>query len=252
MDPVRAARSGGSQQPPAILYEDAWLVAVDKPVGIIVHADGTGTQTLTDLVRAMLIARDGAGDAQAAAELQPLQRLDRETTGIVLFSKQKAAQPAFDALIASRQIEKRYLAIVHGRFPADPRTFDAAIGRDRHDARRMRESRTGKPARTSAQLIAHAPADAHGAERSLLAVDLLTGRKHQIRVHLGAAGFPIWGDALYGHPSARERAGGLMLHAAEMAFTHPVAGNPVRIQAPYPARFEPLFPKTSQKGTDTN
>ena len=223
-----------------ILFEDGCLIAVDKPAGLIVHGDGTGTATLSDLVRAQLVAQ---GAPRAAAELQPLQRLDRETTGIVLFSTQKATQPAFDALVSGRQMEKRYLAIVHGRFPAGaPRTFDAPIGRDRHDAHRMRASRSGKPALTTARLIAFAPADAQGPARSLVEVALHTGRRHQIRVHLSHAGFPLLGDELYGAPGARERAAGLMLHASEEAFTHPVTGERVRIRAPYPARFAPLFP----------
>lgn len=244
-----------------ILYEDEWIVAVDKPAGIIVHGDGTGARTLRDLVAVYLDARGGRSD-----ELQPLQRLDRKTTGIVLFSKQKDTQAAFDALIAERHISKRYLAIVVGRFGNRPRTFHDPIGRDRHDSRRMRASRTGKPAQTQARELAFAPADANGPARSLLSVDLLTGRKHQIRVHLSHAGFPILGDELYGpayRPPARRdacdgrgrangramqtdaqfgTAFGLMLHAAEESFEHPVTGEHICIRAPYPERFKPLFP----------
>ena len=224
-----------------ILYRDEWIVAVDKPAGIIVHGDGTGRETLTDQVRAWLLQE---GREQEAVELQPLQRLDRETTGIVLFSTSKEAQPAFDALIAGRGMEKRYLAIVHGGFPREPQTFDGPIGRDRHDARRMRVSATGKPALTNARRLAYAHADADGPERSLLAVDLHTGRRHQIRVHLSRAGHPILGDELYGRPSARELEQGLMLHASEETFDHPKTGRHVCIAAPYPERFEALFPSS--------
>lgn len=220
---------------PSILFEDAWLLALDKPAGLIVHGDGTGAETLLDLARAML-----AGRGEDASGLQPLQRLDRDTTGIVLLSKRKEAQPRFDALIAERRIEKRYLAIVSGRFPQSPQTYRGPIGRDRHDSRRMRVSRTGKPALTRARLAAFAPADIAGPARSLLDVDLLTGRKHQIRVHLSHAGLPILGDALYGGAHAP---GGLMLHAAEERFAHPFTGEPVCIRAPYPSRFEALFPR---------
>ena len=217
-----------------ILYEDEWILAVDKPAGIIVHGDGTGTATLTDLLR------DPIGDRPQLDQLQPLQRLDRETTGIVLFSKRKETQAAFDTLIANRRIAKRYLAIVRGRFPQTPQTFRDPIGRDRHDSRRMRVSRTGKTALTCAHLLAFSPADVAGPARSLLDVELLTGRKHQIRVHLSHAGFPILGDSLYGKPHA---SGGLMLHAFEERFEHPVTGTSIVIRAPYPTRFKPLFPK---------
>lgn len=224
-----------------LLYEDEWILAVDKPAGVIVHGDGTGKATLTGHVRDLFVSRD-----EDASELQPLQRLDRETTGIVLFSKRKETQAAFDALIADRRIAKRYLAIVCGRFPQTPQTFRGSIGRDRHDSRRMRVSRTGKPALTRAHLLAFTPADAAGPARSLLSVDLLTGRKHQIRVHLSHAGFPILGDALYGGPRA---AAGLMLHAAEERFEHPVTGERVSIHAPYPERFIPLFPRNRSNPT---
>lgn len=215
-----------------ILYEDDWLLAVDKPAGIIVHGDGTGTRTLTDHVRAYVAEQRGAA---AVAELQALQRLDRDTTGVVLFSLSKRTQAAFDRLIAMRAIQKRYLAIACGRTPAT-QTMQQPLGRDRHDSRRMRVSRTGKPAHTEAVRLACA--QARGAVYSLLSVDLHTGRKHQIRVHLAHAGFPLVGDTLYGGPSARA---GLMLHASELSFTHPVTDEPVRIRAPWPARFDAWF-----------
>lgn len=218
-----------------VLYEDDWILVVDKPAGIIVHGDGTGVETLSDCVRGLLANR-----GENASELQPLQRLDRETTGIVLFSKRKETQAAFDALIAERHIEKHYLAIVRGHFPEMPQTFRSPIGRDRHDSHRMRVSRTGKPALTKAQLLAFSPANNAGPTRSLLSVDLLTGRKHQIRVHLSHAGFPILGDNLY---SRLHVSGGLMLHAFEERFEHPVTGKSIVIHAPYPKRFKPLFPR---------
>lgn len=344
----------------APLFEDAYVLAWDKPAGIIVHGAGTGATTLTDEVIAYLRERDaeadvdrntedgadgsdegggggGGGEARRtidrgeltarrrarASELQALQRLDRETSGIVLFSTCKQTQPAFDRLIAERRIRKRYLAIVEGAFPREPQTFDGPIGRDRHRSGCMRVSGTGKPALTVARCIAYAPADGHGPARSLVLVELHTGRRHQIRVHLAHAGFPIVGDALYGGVPAGGRAmvgqatvgrtssggmatsgrassgdapaggrasdgrsdgrsadtattdgkhgagaadsalnapanaggtnaggghdagrteTGLMLHAFEEEFTHPVTGELIQVRAPYPERFVPLFP----------
>ena len=237
-----------AQSKVVVLYEDPYLIAVDKPADIIVHGDGTGQETLADQVGGLL--RD-AGRQREADELQPLQRLDRETTGIVLFSTSKQTQAAFDQLIARREIKKLYLAVVHGRFPAGVQTFKEPIGRDRHDSRRMRASRSGKDALTKARRIAYAPADDHGPERSLLEVDLLTGRKHQIRVHLSNAGFPVLGDELYGHPGTGERQRGLMLHASEELFCHPVTGEELRIVAPYPERFELLFPRAGAAAVDS-
>ena len=167
-----------------------------------------------------------------------MQSLDRDTTGIVLFSLDKQVQPAFDRLIAERAIHKRYLAIVDGRFPS-AKTMRQPLGRDRHDSRRMRVSRTGKPAHTEATRLAYVGSRSAGRARSLVAVDLHTGRKHQIRVHLSHAGFPIAGDALYGGAPCP---GGLMLHASELSFTHPITGEGVHIAAPYPTRFAHLIP----------
>lgn len=214
------------EAPLTVLYRSPALIAVDKPAGIIVHGDGTGTATLTDRVR------DEAGltDTQMR-NLQCLQRLDRETSGIVLFSLDKATQPAYDRLIAEHGIRKRYRALVSGNPGWEKRTFRGAIGRDRHDARRMRLSRTGKPAVTHARVAARLPYRRRAC--ALLDIEIETGRKHQIRVHLSSAGLPIVGDALYGSPDPA----GLMLHAARLSFSDPVTGAPVDITAPLPQRF---------------
>lgn len=237
--------SDAALSPTAILYEDDWLIAVDKPAGIIVHGDGTGAVTLTDQLRSLLARRHGR-NAPCVRELQALQRLDRDTCGIVLFCKQKAAQAPFDALIARHELRKEYLAMVEGRVPCQERTFDQPIGRDRHDARKMRASRTGKAALTHARKLGERRPG--GRVRTLLAVTIETGRKHQIRVHLSHAGFPLVGDALYNpacaaahtaapHGNLREAPAGepLMLQAHRVTFTHPATGKRVQITAPDPA-----------------
>ena len=213
---------------PAVLFRNDRLVAVDKPAGIIVHGDGTGAPTLTDRVRDVLAAK---GDESAARELQALQRLDRETSGIVLFSLAKDTQAAYDRLIAEHGFEKRYLAVVEGTPTWRERTFTGPIGRDRHDARRMRVSRTGKAAVTHARVLK--TIRVRGRALTLLDIAIETGRKHQIRVHLSHAGLPIMGDALYGRPDPA----GLMLHAAHLAFTDPIDGTRIRVASPTPARF---------------
>lgn len=214
-----------------MVFEDAWLLAVDKPAGIIVHGDGTGAETLTDLVREHLL---GEGRAEAAAHAQAVQRLDRETTGLVLFSLDKRVQPAVDAAVAGRAVRKRYIAVVRGGVPAKAQVIDAPIARDRHVGGRMRVGRTGKAARTRVAGLA-----SHGG-LSLVACELETGRRHQIRVHLAHGGHPILGDALYGGGNAH---GGLMLHALEEELDHPVTGEHLRLSTEWPSRFEPLFPR---------
>jgi len=213
----------GQPKEPVVAYRDSWLLVADKPQGQLVHGDGTGAPTLTHAVRA-LVARTG-GDA---AQVQAVNRLDVPTSGLVLFSLDKRLQPQLDALVAGHDARKRYLALVRGSFPARQLLIDAPIARDRHDARRMRVAPGGKPARTLVTRLGQAQGC------SLLGVELQTGRKHQIRVHLAHEGWPIVGDELY--RGARSRAG-LMLHAWELAFVHPVTGEPLVVRSAWPARF---------------
>ena len=228
-----AASAAGAcgREEPRVLYRDPFLMAVDKPAGILVHADGTGARTLTDGVAALL-AREGVPAAP-----QAVQRLDVDTTGVVLFSLAPEFQPALDALVASHDMRKRYLAVVEGSFPAGVRRLDAPIGRDRHDARRMRVSAGGKPALTLVTVLARRGG------KSLLLLELGTGRRHQIRVHLAHAGHPIVGDALYGRAAGGRAAGagGLMLHAVCEELTHPATGRALRLEAGWPARFGKFF-----------
>ncbi len=232
----------------AVLYQDEYLLAVDKPAGTIVHADGTGTHTLSDSVRSMLIEHD---ETQAAHELQAVNRLDRETTGIVLFSLSKESQPVFDALVSAHDTQKRYLAICCGIPTWKTTLIDTPIARDRHDGRRMRTGPSGKPAQTSVTVLQTRKRTSTAPDLALLDIQLLSGRKHQIRVHLSSQGLPLLGDILYGRP-VRAGASGkpypLMLHAFRMEFEHPVTGEHVLIQTPIPARFKKLFPGIEPQG----
>ena len=213
-----------------VIFEDEVLLACDKPAGIIVHDDGTGARTLTDAVAEHL-----AADGRSNARPQAVQRLDRETTGLVLFSLDRATQPALDAQVAGHDMGKTYLAVVSGRVPWAQKTVRRPIGRDRHDAHRMRAcgSGQGKPAETRLRKIA----EKNG--RTLLLVTLVTGRRHQIRVHLASLGHPIVGDALYGGPRCPS---GLLLHAWREEVVHPVTGERLRLETAWPQRLWPEGP----------
>jgi len=218
-----------SSEPARVVYEDPVLLAADKPARLLVHADGTDADTLTARVRGHL---ERAGRSVAA---QAVQRLDVETTGLVLFSLAEEFQPALDAQVAGHDMRKRYLAVTRGRLPVTPGEWlriDAPIARDRHDARRMRVARTGKPAQTMVRELRREKG------LSLLLVELLTGRKHQIRVHLAHEGCPLLGDGLYG---GARHADGLMLHAWEERLTHPVTGEELCLRTEVPERFLRLF-----------
>ena len=225
-----------------ILYQDNYLLAVNKPAGIIVHADGTNERSLTEVVCEKLRALENSIQIDLP-QVQALNRLDRETTGIVLFSLKKETQAQFDQLIAFKELSKEYLAAVKGAFEPNKLLIDKAIGKDRHDAQKMRISATGKPSQTEVRLIKVASL-AQGQTQSLLLVNLLTGRKHQIRVHLSSLGFPLVEDALYGGVPSLQRASKkrhrpqlLMLHAYRVGFIHPVTGAKIVIKTDIPERF---------------
>ena len=214
-------------QEPQVLYCDAWLLAVDKPAGMLVHGDGTGERTLADWASDLMLSM---GDGFMASDLQPLNRLDRETTGIVLFSLDKQTQPAFDALVAGHDMHKRYKALAEGKIDWNEKLIDRPIGRDRHDSRKMIVSRTGKPSQTHVRVLKRLKSRHGLPARSFLDIELLSGRKHQIRVHMAHERHPIVGDALYGTP----RDCPLMLHAYQVDFDHPVTGEHVAIESPLP------------------
>lgn len=214
-----------SDGPVQVIYQDRLLMAVDKPAGILVHSDGTGADTLTARVQALLLCMGTTATAQA------VQRLDVGTSGLVLFSLTREFQPALDAQVAGHDMRKRYLAVVEGTsWPRDGELLrlDWPIGRDRHDAQRMRVGRGGKPSVTLVRVLSRQ----HG--KTLLQVELQTGRRHQTRVHLAHAGHPIVGDTLYGGRRCGE---GLMLHAWQERVVHPLTGETIELETQWPERF---------------
>lgn len=209
-----------------VLYQDPFVLAVDKPSGILVHGDGSQSETLSSRVQGLL-TRQGFD-----AVPQALHRLDVETSGIVLFSLAEEFQPAFDALISGDGLRKRYYALVEGVIsrPSEEGwlVIDKPIARDRHDARRMRVGSTGKPSRTRIRTIATF------GSRSLVEAELETGRRHQIRVHLASSGHPIVGDRLYGGSASDA---GLMLHAHEVSLMHPLTNKVLVITSEIPSAW---------------
>lgn len=125
-------------------------MAIDKPAGMIVHGDGTGERTLTDYASDLLLAM---GDGFAATDMQPLNRLDRDTTGVVLFSLDKQTQPAFDQMVIDHAFEKHYLALAEGKIDWNEKLIDKPIARDRHDSRKMRVGASGKPSQTRVKVL---------------------------------------------------------------------------------------------------
>lgn len=209
-----------------VVYEDDHLLVVDKPARVVVHpARGHRSGTL-----AQALAGRAAGGAEGwRAGL--VHRLDRDTSGLLVVAKSEPVHRTLKEQLARREITREYLALVDGRPPARSGTIDAPIGRDRSvRTRNSTDTDAPKEARTHFELAEALP------RHTLLRVRLETGRTHQIRVHLQAIGFPVSGDPEYGAPG-----GGTLglerqfLHAARLAFVHPVSGERVETTSPLPA-----------------
>jgi len=215
--------------PPAlpILYEDGWLVAVDKPAGLTTQPPrkrAPGEMTAHERVLLQLAAREGK-----QVNVLLFHRLDRLTTGVLVFARQHDAARALAKIWASGIVEKRYLALVYGDPAEGPRKISGAIAHDPLVPGRFRVARGGKPASTEVRLLARL------GELSLVEVRPLTGRTHQVRVHLAAAGFPVAGDALYGGGGGVPRP---FLHAWRLTLSHPRTGKQLRLEAPLPADLQ--------------
>jgi len=215
----------------AVVHEDAHLLVVDKPVGLVVHpAPGHWQGTL---LNGLLAHHPGASALPRAGIVH---RLDKDTSGLMVVAKTLPAMTALVRLIAARDVKRVYLALAHGHIRWDAERIDAPIGRDPVSRLRMAVVATGKPAQTDVERLAWwggVDGDGrHGA--SAVRCRLHTGRTHQIRVHLAARGHPLVADALYG---GRPLLGmqRQALHAAELAFAHPADGRPMVFAAPLPA-----------------
>lgn len=212
--------------PYEIAYEDAHLLIVDKPAGVVVHpARGHWTGTLAQA----LAGRGAAGGEPWRAGI--VHRLDRETSGLLVVAKEESVHSQLKALLAARRLRREYLALVEGHPQARTGTIDAPIGRDRRDRVLMSiDTDDPREART------HFVLDRRLASTTLLRVTLETGRTHQIRVHLAAIGHPVCGDPQYGSAGVY----GLQrqfLHAARLAFPHPVTAAPIDVSSPLPAEL---------------
>ncbi len=220
--------------PLEILYEDEDLVAVNKPAGMVVHA-GAGNHTGT-LVNALLHRFQTL--STLGGELRPgiVHRLDRFTSGVILIARTDAAHRALAAQFAGREVEKVYLALVHGRLAAETGRIDKPIARDPQRRTRMTTRLgAGRAASTSYRVLRRWPAF------SYLEVRIHTGRTHQIRTHLAAIGHPVVGDRLYGAPAripGLPPLGRFFLHAHRISFRSPSTGRPLTIEAPLAAELE--------------
>jgi 23S rRNA pseudouridine1911/1915/1917 synthase len=221
--PERAAATISHEQSDVpLVYEDEYIVVVDKPAGMVVHpAPGHHGVTLVEAL---------GGRTAGGPEDRPgvVHRLDRDTSGLLVLARSDAALRTLQAALSERRVKREYLALVQGTPPAHAGTIDAPIGRDPRDRTRMAvDGDTPRTATTHFKVLEHLGLT------TFLAVTLDTGRTHQIRVHLEAIGHPVVGDPTYGDGSAY----GLTrqwLHATRLTLEHPVTGEELVLESEPP------------------
>jgi 23S rRNA pseudouridine1911/1915/1917 synthase len=221
--PVADPQLTAEEIPVGIAYEDEHLLVVDKPAGLVVHP-GAGRSTGT-LVHALLGRLAGGDDPERPGIVH---RLDRDTSGLLVVAQTEEAYRGLQQLVRERGLEREYLALVHGRPRSRRGRVEAPIGRDRNEP-----TRVSLDTETPKEAVTHFEVEQLFDRHALLRVKLETGRMHQIRVHLAAIGLPVSGDPVYGvqEPLLRRQ----FLHAARLAFRHPVTGEQVDVESPLPA-----------------
>jgi len=212
-----------------VVYEDDALLVVDKPSGIAVHGGSGVSYGVIESLRA---------ERPRAKLLELAHRLDRDTSGLLLIAKKRSALVELHRMLREGEVEKVYAALVHGRWTGGPRDLSERLHRyvTASGERRVAVHGDGRAALTRVNPVAASD------ECSLLELRLMTGRTHQIRVHLAHAGHPVLGDDKYGdfdlnHALARRGLKRLMLHARRLVFAHPLTGARLRLEAPMPGNM---------------
>jgi len=261
LPPPAPIAAGPEAIPLAVVFEDEHLIIIDKPAGLVVHpAPGAPSGTLVNALLHHAAGRlSGIG-----GRIRPgiVHRIDKDTSGLIVVAKTDAAHQGLQAQFKAHDLERRYLAVVHGQpDPAEPRLrhlpgigwepggvlrIEGRIGRHPGDRKRMTVlSDDGKPAVTRVRVLERFPGAA------LVECRLETGRTHQIRVHMSFAGHPLVGDPVYGRRRGAGVVGGFLrqaLHAASLGFVHPVTGALMRFEAALPEDMEGLIAALRRSG----
>lgn len=221
-----------------VLYLDQDLAVIDKPAGMIVHP-GIQNETGTLLNAALFHWPEIAAMPMEEKRAGIVHRLDKDTSGLIVVARNDLARRRLSAQFQNREVDKHYLALLERRPETSSGRIDAPIARDPKNRKRMAVVRKGKAAISEFTVIDDDFRDG----QALVRVHLLTGRTHQIRVHMAFINCPIVGDRVYGYRKQRVRLKRQFLHAASLAFDHPSSGERLQFESPLPAGLLNLLDK---------
>ncbi|MHC4448156.1 MAG: RluA family pseudouridine synthase [Planctomycetota bacterium] len=214
--------------PPDVLYRDEHLVVLSKPPGVL-SVPGIGPQNQDCLVTRVATMLGGPNGAAGLPKV--VHRLDRETSGVIVMALDAEAHRQLSRQFEQRTVHKRYIAVVHGVAEADSGAIELPMRKDRTPGagpRHMIDHEQGRAARTLWRVLERYH------DRTRLELEPITGRSHQLRLHLKSIGHPILGDDLYAPPPVVAISGRLLLHAESLSFTHPATGRAMTVDAPCP------------------
>ena len=222
-----------------VVYRDDDVIVIDKPAGLVTHpSPGHDRGTLVNALLGLEAGNRGLGTAAGLQRPGIVHRLDRDTSGLIVVARNDAAQVSLQAQLKARRVRKTYLALAGGVVNAQVGRIEKPIGRDPRNRLRQAVTAEGKPATTGYRVRERF------AEWTLLELDLVTGRTHQIRVHLASIGHAVAGDTDYASGAVRrgpDRLERLFLHAWKLEFVSPGSGRLVRCEAPLPDELESVL-----------
>lgn len=243
MDITGREERAPSETPPApedipipVVYEDEWLLVADKPAGVVVHpARGHPEGTLVNA----LVSHGLRGGNPGRPGV--VHRLDKDTSGLLVLAKSEEAYSRLSEMIFEREIERVYLALVHGQVEGDSGTIEAPVGRN---PRRRQSMTVGGVAARDA--VTHFRVRERFSRYTYLEAELQTGRTHQIRVHFQAIGHPVAGDPTYGRRDPLG-IGRQFLHSTRISFLHPISGRPVEAESDLPQDLAEALARACQR-----
>ena len=219
-----------------IIYEDEYLMVVNKPSGMVVHpAIGNYYGTL---VNALMYHCNNLSSINGNIRPGIVHRIDADTSGLLLIAKNDSVHENLAKQISEKSVKRKYICLVHGVIDEDSATIDAPIGRDSHDRKKMAVT-----AENSKNAVTHIKVLERYKNATLIECVLETGRTHQIRVHMNYIGHPVVNDPVYGYKRMDDSEFGQMLHAEEIGFVHPVTGKYLEFSVKPPVKFEEIKEK---------